>query len=303
MNPTCLKAIMNVPDRLNHRRRVVYAALRKTLARDQRIPKLFIFWERAFAKLEHFVLSPYLDQAANRGLLNEQEKRDLTRALMHFMSYSFEDLPPFPEEFVNFKPKPVTLVPTSDTAGLDTPVPLAPSSGVVSTYTLPALSSSVPSQLTPHDLVFREVLALELKLLQTTGHRPEAIQAFVIKATRPMDLPLVEPLLQIWSRDNYKLEALSPISDPLTMQSLIQIFYLAACEAAITPVLRPGNDSGNDQGTVTMTDKERATTPMPENTARVSNSKSEQTFKSTLPKKRPSLIEQIPPLEIPEIVR
>jgi hypothetical protein len=126
-SPTIL---MIVPHRLNHRRRVVYAALRKALGRDQRIPKLFIFWDRNFATLDHFVISPYIEQAAARGWLNDVEKRDLTRALMHYMSHDYYDLPQYPEEFINIKPKnPVSVQSPA------TPIP-----SVVESQTSPSLS-------------------------------------------------------------------------------------------------------------------------------------------------------------------
>jgi hypothetical protein len=222
---------MIVPDRLNHRRRVVYAALRKALDRDQRIPKLFIFWDRTFANLDHFVISPYIEQAAARGLLNDQEKRDLTRALMHYMSHDYHDLPKYPEEFVNFKPKnpvpasPITPVPSTRESQIVPPkVPLA------------SLKMTVTPEMSPSYLVFREVMAVELRLLRDAGRSPEDMKRLVLKNVQGLNKPGLEPLMQEWAERNFSLESLPVLAEATLMQALIQVFYQAACEALTTPI-------------------------------------------------------------------
>jgi hypothetical protein len=231
--PIC-PLIMIVPDRLNHRRRVVYAALRKALDRDQRIPKLFIFWDRTFANLDHFVISPYIEQAAARGLLSDQEKRELTRALMHYMSHDYHDLPKYPEEFVNFKPKnpvlsvSVTPVPSTRSSQVSPPkVPLA------------SLKMTITPEMSPSYLVFREVMAVELRLLRDAGRSPEEMKRLVLKSTEALDKPELEPLLQTWSESIFSLESLPILSESAAMQALIQVFYQAACEALTTPLSTP----------------------------------------------------------------
>jgi hypothetical protein len=227
---------MIVPHRLNHRRRVVYAALRKSLDRDQRIPKLFIFWDRNFATLDHFVISPYIEQAAARGWLNDPEKRDLTRALMHYMSHDYYDLPQYPEEFVNVKPKSSTPAQT----------PLTPVPSVTQSQTLPpsavrhgavaSLKMTLTPEMNPPYLIFREVMAVELKLLRDHGRSSQDIEVLLLGVARDLNMEHLEPLLKSWSRQGLTLESLPIVSGQETMQDLIQLFYRAACEALATPV-------------------------------------------------------------------
>lgn len=227
---------MIVPHRLNHRRRVVYAALRKALDRDQRIPKLFIFWDRNFATLDHFVISPYIEQAAARGWLTDVEKRELTRALMHYMSHDYYDLPQYPEEFINVKPK--------STAPLQSPVTPVPS--VTDSQNLPplqvrqapvaSLKMTLTPEMNPNYLIFREVMAVELRLLKEHGRSTQDTETLLLKVARDLNLQLLEPLLRLWSETEFSLESLPVVSDQQTMQDLIQLFYRAACEALATPV-------------------------------------------------------------------
>jgi hypothetical protein len=229
---------MIVPDRLNHRRRVVYAALRKALGRDQRIPKLFIFWDRTFAKLDHFVISPYIEQSASRGLLNDQEKRDLTRALMHYMSHDYHDLPQYPDEFVNFKPK-TSITPANQNL---TPVPAE-----VQNVSLPqkvqaplaSLKMTLTPEMSPSYLVFREVLAVELRLLRDAGRSNEEMRALVLKAAKQMSGVALDSMLEVWGESGFSLDTLPVVADPAAMQALIQVFYQAACEALTTPLRSP----------------------------------------------------------------
>ena len=72
---------MNVPSRINHRRRIIYTALRKVLDKDKRIPKMFMLWDRKFGQASTFMAATYIDTWVAAGLLKEQEKRDLSRAL------------------------------------------------------------------------------------------------------------------------------------------------------------------------------------------------------------------------------
>jgi hypothetical protein len=227
---------MIVPHRLNHRRRVVYAALRKALGRDQRIPKLFIFWDRNFATLDHFVISPYIEQAAARGWLNDVEKRDLTRALMHYMSHDYYDLPQYPEEFINIKPKnPVSVQSPA------TPIP-----SVVESKTSPSLSvrqaplaslkMTLTPEMSPNYLIFREVMTVELRLLKEHGRSSQETESLLFKVARDLNRSYLEPLLQLWSQAGFSLETLPVVSEQETMQDLIQLFYRAACEALATPV-------------------------------------------------------------------
>jgi hypothetical protein len=227
---------MIVPHRLNHRRRVVYAALRKALDRDQRIPKLFIFWDRNFATLDHFVISPYIEQAAARGWLTDVEKRDLTRALMHYMSHDYYDLPQYPEEFINIKPKspapvqsPVTPVPSvTDSQSLPPlPVRQAP---------VASLKMTLTPEMNPHYLIFREVMAVELRLLRDHGRSSQEMESLLLKVARDLNMQHLEPLLQLWSQGEFSLESLPIVSQQETMQDLIQLFYRAACEAFATPI-------------------------------------------------------------------
>ena len=225
---------MIVPHRLNHRRRVVYAALRKALDRDQRIPKLFIFWDRNFATLDHFVISPYIEQAATRGWLNDQEKRELTRALMHYMSHDYFDLPQYPEEFINLKPKssspvqsPVTPVPSLAERQSTPPLRQTP---------LASLKMTLTPEMNPHYLIFREVMAVELRLLKEHRRNSQDTEVLLIKLARDLDMGYLEPLLQLWSQAGLGLETLPVVSEQKTMQDLIQLFYRAACEALATPV-------------------------------------------------------------------
>jgi hypothetical protein len=225
---------MNVPRRLNHRRRVVYAALRKALDRDQRIPKLFIFWDRTFGSLEHFVISPYTEQAAGRGLLNDQEKRDLTRALMHFMSHDYDELPNYPDEFVTFRPKPSAPV-----EGGIVPLP-SPSVSVTDSQTGQALLASLRTtplpETTPSYLIFREVIAAELKWLKNNGRTNEEVRRLVLQVARDMNLLSSETFLQTWAEQAFSLESLPVVTEQKVMQALIQVFYRAACDAQTTPV-------------------------------------------------------------------
>ncbi len=239
---------MNVPDRLNHRRRVVYAALRKAFDRDQRIPKLFIFWDRTFASLDHFVISPYVEQAAARGWLNDQEKRDLTRALMHFMSHDYHELPLYPDEFVNLKAKPVA--PPEPALAQDKPgqekravsVPAVRDSQVVKISAirqpLPSPTTTLTPEMSSQNVVFREVMAVELRLFKDSGRRGEELKDIVLHVAREMKVQQLEPLLETWSQQGFSLEALPMLAEPSAMRALIQLFYRAACEA-VAPVSQP----------------------------------------------------------------
>jgi hypothetical protein len=91
---------MNVPNRLNHRRRIIYTALRNVLDKDPRIPKLFMLWDKQFGQASTFIVSSYIDLWMTAGLLKDQEKRDLSRALVQLISLDYDDLKRYPEEFV-----------------------------------------------------------------------------------------------------------------------------------------------------------------------------------------------------------
>jgi hypothetical protein len=236
---------MNVPQRLNHRRRVVYAALRKSLDRDQRIPKLFIFWDRNFAALEHFVISPYIEQAAGKGWLNDQEKRELTRSLMFYMSHTYEELPQYPDEFVNIKPKNplVQELPQQEQSPKKTPVineaqVLAEAS---ESLTLNQLRSSsvrkvtVTPDMMPHYLVFREIMAVLLKSLQGSGRSSDDLRGLVFSLAAEMNFIELEPLIQAWAEQEFNLEALPPLIEQPTTELLVQLFYRAACEVSKPP--------------------------------------------------------------------
>jgi hypothetical protein len=254
---------MNVPHRLNHRRRVVYAALRKAFDRDQRIPKLFIFWDRTFAALEHFVISPYVEQAAGKGWLNDQEKRALTRALMHFMSHDYHELPKYPDEFVNIKPKnPLVQEVSPKEDSKATPLPtLAPSAPVLSeipvttdspvvkdvsdsSTTLKQLRASsvrkvtVTPDMMPHYLVFREVMAVLLRSLSDSGRGQAEVQDLVLRLVNELGLETLEPVLYPWAEENFRLEALPVLIDQPTTQQLVQLFYRAACDMSAPPVTK-----------------------------------------------------------------
>jgi hypothetical protein len=236
---------MNVPQRLNHRRRVVYAALRKSLERDQRIPKLFIFWDRNFAALEHFVISPYIEQAAAKGWLNDQEKRDLTRSLMFYMSHLYEELPKYPDEFVNIKPKnPLLQELPKQEASKNTPIvhETQPSREVSDASSQKQLRSSsirkvtVTPEMMPHYLVFREVMAVALKSLQGSGRSTDEVQGLIFGLAAEMNMIELEPLLQDWSEEGFGVEALPALIEQPTTELLVQLFYRAACELSKPPV-------------------------------------------------------------------
>jgi hypothetical protein len=253
---------MNVPHRLNHRRRVVYAALRKAFDRDQRIPKLFIFWDRTFATLEHFVISPYVEQAATKGWLNDQEKRELTRALMHFMSHDYHELAKYPDEFVNIKPKnPLvqevppkedlksTPLPVAGPAPVLSEIPVTTDSPVVkdvsdSSTTLKQLRASsirkvtVTPDMMPHYLVFREVMAVLLKTLAESGRGQSELQDLVLRLMGELDLGSLEPVVYAWAEENFRLEALPVLIDQPMTQHLVQLFYRAACDVSAPPVTK-----------------------------------------------------------------
>jgi hypothetical protein len=255
---------MNVPNRLNHRRRVVYAALRKALDRDQRIPKLFIFWDRSFATLEHFVISPYTEQAAGKGWLNDQEKRALTRALMYFMSHTYEELPKYPDEFVNIKPKnplvqdlpkpeqpqepPIikeVQVVEEARAAMDAQAPkdaqavkdaqalkeLRDSSVTLKQLRMSSVRKvTITPEMMPHYLVFREVMAVLLKSLRESVRPRDDVHGLVFVIAVELGMNELEPLLQSWSEQDFSLDELPILVEQTTTEQLVQLFYHVACE-------------------------------------------------------------------------
>jgi hypothetical protein len=241
---------MNVPQRLNHRRRVV------------------IFWDRNFSALDHFVVSPYIEQAAAKGWLNDQEKRELTRSLMHYMSHDYTTLPQYPDEFVNIKPRNVlaqdnraTPVPVAGDAQAVKEMPVVKDVETVKdvqpekdarvvkdvadapTILRQMRSSSVRKvtltpEMMPHYLVFREVMAVLLKSLKENERSSEEVRDLVLAVARDMNLAELEPLLQTWAEQDFSLEALPVLIEQPTTQLLVQLFYRAACEVSTPPVAR-----------------------------------------------------------------
>jgi hypothetical protein len=246
---------MNVPRRLNHRRRVVYAALRKALDRDQRIPKLFIFWNRNFSSLDHFVISPYIEQAASKGWLNDQEKRELTRSLMYFMSHDYQELPEYPDEFINLKPRNPLVQEVPASPRVESPLKITPVISEVpvirdtpvakevtdSSATLKQVRSSsirkvtVTPEMMPHYLVFREVMSILLKTLKDSGRSSDDVRNLVFGLAAELNLIDLEPLLQPWSEQGFSLEELPILIEQPTTQLLVQLFYQVACELSKPP--------------------------------------------------------------------
>lgn len=229
---------MNVPDRLNHRRRIIYTALRSVLDKDKRIPKLFKSWDKQFAQASTFMVATYVDTWAMAGLLKDDEKRRLSRALMHFMSYDYAALKAYPDEFVSGHPSSSGI--TSQIASpTEAPVmaKIEPAQiPEIKPSSKPPSEANLPVQVAPlsgHSM-FYETMQVILKHLATTGRSQAEILQDVLTFIKERKLMALEPLLNAWAQQNFSLEQLSKLKDPKVMQVLVVMFYKVTSDY-ITP--------------------------------------------------------------------
>ncbi|MDX2008165.1 MAG: hypothetical protein SFU83_23220 [Meiothermus sp.] len=88
-----------VPDQVNHRRRVLYAALSQIVGDKARVDTIFELCD-PLVREEHFLASRIAEYVMRTGLLGADERIPLTRALMQHMKLSYQELPKFPNDLV-----------------------------------------------------------------------------------------------------------------------------------------------------------------------------------------------------------
>jgi hypothetical protein len=233
---------MNVPNRINHRRRIIYTALRSVLDKDQRIPKLFKLWDRKFGQASTFMVATYIDTWMSAGFLKDQEKRDLSRALMQFMSYDYNDLKPYPDAFVTVTSSPkenpevviaATPNPENTPSAIEPPPkpePIKPEPIKTGSQNAKAVADVV--KLTQSGVVlpagyvmFQETMQTILRHLKNSGHSNEAILQSLLGFIKERNLMNLEPLLSTWSKQGFSSEHLPKLKDPKVMQVFMVMFY------------------------------------------------------------------------------
>lgn len=88
-----------VPDQVNHRRRVLYAALSQIVGDKARVDTVFELCD-PLVREEHFLASRITEYVMRTGLLQADERIPLTRALMQNMKLGYQELPKFPNDLV-----------------------------------------------------------------------------------------------------------------------------------------------------------------------------------------------------------
>jgi len=88
-----------IPDQINHRRQVLYLALRQVLGQDQRVDVIFKFCD-PLVREEHFVASRVAEWVIDTRLLKPEEQVLLTRVLLQTMRLPYNKLPKFPDHLV-----------------------------------------------------------------------------------------------------------------------------------------------------------------------------------------------------------
>lgn len=88
-----------IPDQINHRRRVLYMALRQVLGEDRRVDAIFKICD-PLVREEHFVASRVAEWVTDTQLLKPEEQVSLIRALLRAMRLPYEELPKFPDHLV-----------------------------------------------------------------------------------------------------------------------------------------------------------------------------------------------------------
>jgi hypothetical protein len=88
-----------VPDQVNHRRRVLYAALNEIVGDKARIDTIFELCD-PLVREEHFLASRIAEYVMRTGFLGADERIPLTRSLMQHMKLSYVELPKFPNDLV-----------------------------------------------------------------------------------------------------------------------------------------------------------------------------------------------------------
>ncbi len=245
---------MNVPTRINHRRRIIYTALRSVLDKDQRIPKLFMLWDKRFCQSSTFMVTTYIDTWMSAGLLKEQEKRGLSRALMQYMSYDYKDLKMYPDEFVRTAtppssqenpdlappvapPEPITPAqkPNLEPVFMNKPEPIkTPGQDIKAVAEVVKLTQS--GMVLPAGYVmFQETMQIVLKHLKNTGRSHQDILQSLLGFMRERNLMNLEPLLMTWSKQGFASEHLPKLKDPKVMQVFLVMFYKVASDF-IAPV-------------------------------------------------------------------
>jgi hypothetical protein len=162
---------------------------------------------------------------------------------MYYMSHDYHELPLYPDEFVNLKAKPVAPpepAPAQNKAeqekrGLSVPTVRDSQVVRISGIRHPSPTTTLTPEMSSQNVVFREVMALQLKLFKDSGRRGEELKDIVLNVAREMKVQQLEPLLETWSQQGFSLEALPVLAEPSAMRALIQLFYRAACEA-VAPV-------------------------------------------------------------------
>lgn len=252
---------MNVPSRMNHRRRIIYTALRMVLDKDKRIPKMFMLWDKKFGQSSTFMVATYIDTWVAAGLLKDQEKRELSRALIQAISYEYDQLKSYPEEFVKrdqvsspeIKPDSEPVSPQTIKPDLDQPLPDKPIEprpplankldtgiqGSSKKTIVEAVKLTQSGVVLPAGYVmFQETMQIILKHLKNTGQSNDVILQALLQFMKERQLSSLEPLLMTWSKQGFSSEHLPKLKDPKVMQVFMVMFYKITSDY-IAPVKAP----------------------------------------------------------------
>jgi hypothetical protein len=224
---------MNIPQRLNHRRRIIYTALRSVLDKDKRIPKMFMIWDQRFGQASTFIASSYIETWMTAGLLQDHEKRDLSRALVQFMSYDYNDLKTYPSEFIRSDTPPIAPVRSEPKAELSNSEskPEDKPEIVKSKSLAEAVKLTQSGLVLPAGYVmFLETMQIILKHLKNTGRSNDDILQSLLGFIKERNLMTLEPLLTTWSKQGFSTEHLPKIKDSKVMQVFVVMFYKVASE-------------------------------------------------------------------------
>jgi hypothetical protein len=231
-----LVGLMNIPQRLNHRRRIIYTALRSVLDKDKRIPKMFMLWDQKYGQASTFIASTYIETWMTAGLLQNHEKRDLSRALVQFMSYDYNDLKTYPSEFIRSDNPPIAPVRSEpNTALAQESKPESKSLNTTETPKNKTLAEAV--KLTQGGVVlpagyvmFLETMQIILKNLKNTGCSNDEVLQGLLGFIKERNLMTLEPLLTTWSKQGFSTEHLPKVKDSKVMQVFVVMFYKVASD-------------------------------------------------------------------------
>lgn len=245
-----------IPDQINHRRRVLYLALRQVLGEDRRVDAIFKICD-PLVREEHFVASRVAEWVTDTGLLKPEEQVSLTRVLLQTMRRPYHELPKFPDHLVlptqNGKiaqprtimgagtaqavseppeaarvartPKFATILDLD--AVVAQPAPTRAKAGLffnlLGWFSTRGKTNKPQYRSRPEVRVFRMVVAEMLEVMQKNNPRLEQALLSVARPSEPNSLPAT--LLEPWARAGLAPQAL-PSTLPLPqMRAIVALLH------------------------------------------------------------------------------